>query len=80
MDAIKILENLKSAYKSVDDPEGKVVNFVGVYTLQWGKEQIPTKGFIELDEEEIGAIDVAIKAIKENVSFKIKIEKIKGII
>lgn len=80
MNTIKILENLKSTYKSVYDPEGEEVNFVGVYVLQWGKEHTPTIGFVELDEEDIKAIDVAIKAIKENVSLKMKIEKIKRMI
>ena len=66
MNTIKILESLKHTYKSVYNPEGKKVNFVGVYTLKWGKEDKPTIGFVELDEKEIKAIDVAIKAVKEN--------------
>lgn len=65
MNTIKILESLKHTYKRINDPEGKEVNFVGVYTLKWGEEDKPTIGFMELDEEEIRAIDVAIKCVKE---------------
>lgn len=79
MNTIEILEKLKSAYKSIYDPEGKEANFVGVYVLRWGEEYNPTIGFVELSKEEIEAIDVAIKAIKENVELKIKIKEIEDI-
>ena len=59
-DTTKILEKIKCSYNRVDDPEGKIVQYVGLYALKWGKEDKASVGFVELEEEELQALTQAI--------------------
>lgn len=67
MDNAKVIEGLKKlkfSYNKIDEPEGKPVQFVGVYVLKWGKVDVPSVGFTELDEEQTDIISQAIQALQ----------------
>lgn len=56
-------------FRKVDLPSDEPVQFVGCYTLKWGKVDEPSVAFVEVDEEYVSKVKIRdiMLEIKEEI-------------